>query len=421
MQDDVARIAELYRHAGRLRRARSRRRRSRTGEGRVDLVFEIAEGAEDHGQAQSSSSATTAVRGLAAQGRDQDQPERPVRLPHDHRSSTIPTGSRPTATCCTACISSTASPTRASRRRATGAYDPAARRAFVVTFTVEEGEPLPVRHDRRRLEPRAGRRSRAREASSRCASGDVYDAERRRQVGRRPHHRARQAGISVRLRAAAGRARSRRRSTSISCSRSRRRRTPTSSASTIRGNSFTRDYVIRREFDIAEGDAYNRALVARAERRLKALDLFKSVKTIDRAGLGARPRRARCRHRGAGDRRLRHFGVGYSTVDGVVAEISVCRAQLPGPRPIREGVGDARSTICALGKLSFAAAVFARQPRDARPRRVRQADADRTANQSYGSTNYGAGIRLGAADHRRRERARCAIRSSTRACRSTRP
>ena len=44
----------------------------------------------------------------------------------------------------------------------------------------------------------------------------------------------------------------------------------------VRGNTRTRDYVIRREFDISEGDAYNRALVDRAERRLKNLDFFKS-------------------------------------------------------------------------------------------------------------------------------------------------
>src|SRR6202790_1363285 len=42
----------------------------------------------------------------------------------------------------------------------------------------------------------------------------------------------------------------------------------------VRGNTRTRDYVIRREFDISEGDAYNRALVDRAERRLKNLDFF---------------------------------------------------------------------------------------------------------------------------------------------------
>lgn len=45
----------------------------------------------------------------------------------------------------------------------------------------------------------------------------------------------------------------------------------------IRGNSRTRDYVIRREFDLSEGDAYNAVLVQRAKRRLEALDFFQSV------------------------------------------------------------------------------------------------------------------------------------------------
>ena len=52
----------------------------------------------------------------------------------------------------------------------------------------------------------------------------------------------------------------------------------------IRGNTRTRDYVIRREFDISEGDVYNSALVDRAERRLKNLDYFKTVKITPRPG-----------------------------------------------------------------------------------------------------------------------------------------
>ena len=59
----------------------------------------------------------------------------------------------------------------------------------------------------------------------------------------------------------------------------------------IHGNIKTRDDVIRREFDIGEGDAYNRALIDRAERRLKALGYFKTVKIDDPAGLGAGPGR----------------------------------------------------------------------------------------------------------------------------------
>src|SRR5215510_3580421 len=52
----------------------------------------------------------------------------------------------------------------------------------------------------------------------------------------------------------------------------------------IRGNTRTRDYVIRREFDLGEGDAYNRALVDRAERRLKNLGFFKTVKITNEPG-----------------------------------------------------------------------------------------------------------------------------------------
>src|SRR3981081_2587886 len=53
---------------------------------------------------------------------------------------------------------------------------------------------------------------------------------------------------------------------------------------TIRGNSRTRKYVIRREFDIAEGDAYNTVLIDRAERRLKNLGYFKAVKITNEPG-----------------------------------------------------------------------------------------------------------------------------------------
>ncbi|HWG03415.1 MAG TPA: outer membrane protein assembly factor BamA, partial [Beijerinckiaceae bacterium] len=46
----------------------------------------------------------------------------------------------------------------------------------------------------------------------------------------------------------------------------------------IRGNTRTRDYVIRREFDIGEGDPYNKTLIDLAERRLNGLGYFKTVK-----------------------------------------------------------------------------------------------------------------------------------------------
>src|SRR6185312_10058177 len=52
----------------------------------------------------------------------------------------------------------------------------------------------------------------------------------------------------------------------------------------IRGNDKTRDYVIRREFDIAEGDAYNRVLIARTDSHNKGLDQMKSRKVTTETG-----------------------------------------------------------------------------------------------------------------------------------------
>ncbi|WP_062226148.1 outer membrane protein assembly factor BamA [Aureimonas frigidaquae] len=45
----------------------------------------------------------------------------------------------------------------------------------------------------------------------------------------------------------------------------------------VRGNTKTRDYVIRREFDVSEGDAFNQVLIQRARQRLEALRFFQTV------------------------------------------------------------------------------------------------------------------------------------------------
>ena len=45
----------------------------------------------------------------------------------------------------------------------------------------------------------------------------------------------------------------------------------------IRGNARTRDFVIRREFDVSEGDAFNQVLIQRAKRRLEKLNFFETV------------------------------------------------------------------------------------------------------------------------------------------------
>jgi outer membrane protein insertion porin family len=45
----------------------------------------------------------------------------------------------------------------------------------------------------------------------------------------------------------------------------------------IRGNDRTRDFVIRREFDISEGDAFNQFVIQKAKKRLEALGFFERV------------------------------------------------------------------------------------------------------------------------------------------------
>jgi outer membrane protein insertion porin family len=97
----------------------------------------------------------------------------------------------------------------------------------------------------------------------------------------------------------------------------------------IRGNTRTRDYVIRREFDISEGDAYNKALVDRAERRLKNLDYFKTVKITQEPG--SSPDRV-ILNVDLEEKSTGEFSVsgGYSTSDGFLAEASVSERNLLG-------------------------------------------------------------------------------------------
>jgi outer membrane protein insertion porin family len=97
----------------------------------------------------------------------------------------------------------------------------------------------------------------------------------------------------------------------------------------VRGNTRTRDYVIRREFDISEGDAYNRALVDRAERRLKNLDFFKSVKITTEPGSSSDRviLVVDLEEKSTGD-----FSVsgGYSTTDGALGEVSISERNFLG-------------------------------------------------------------------------------------------
>ncbi|MGA8612137.1 MAG: outer membrane protein assembly factor BamA [Xanthobacteraceae bacterium] len=119
----------------------------------------------------------------------------------------------------------------------------------------------------------------------------------------------------------------------------------------IRGNTRTRDYVIRRELDINEGDPYNRALIDRAERRVKNLNFFKSVKITNEPG--SAPDRVVINidvvEQSTGD-----FSVmgGYSTAQGWMVEATVSERNLLGTGRFAKLTGTYGEYIRSVG-VSF--------------------------------------------------------------------
>src|SRR5579864_4257258 len=160
----------------------------------------------------------------------------------------------------------------------------------------------------------------------------------------------------------------------------------------IHGNTKTRDAVIRREFELGEGDAYNRALVDRGERHLKALGYFKSVK-ID-AKPGSAPDRVvldvAVEEQQTGD-----FSIagGYSTTDGWLAQVSISDRNFLGTGDIAKasvtygqyarGFDLAFTDPYALGpRVSLGGELFGKQ-------------TVANSNQSYDTSLYGAKLLLG--------------------------
>ena len=160
----------------------------------------------------------------------------------------------------------------------------------------------------------------------------------------------------------------------------------------IHGNTRTRGYVIRREFDIAEGDAYNKGLIDRAERRLKNLNYFKSIKITNKPG-------------SASDRvvvdvelveqQTGDFSIsgGYSTVDGLLAEVKLGDSNFMG-------TGDTVKTAVTYGQYTQAVDLTASEPYFLGSRISAGVDlfakqSDSSSYQSYGTENYGAMIMLG--------------------------
>lgn len=97
----------------------------------------------------------------------------------------------------------------------------------------------------------------------------------------------------------------------------------------INGNQRTHDYVIRREFRVAEGDAYNPLLVENAKKRIQNLGFFKGVDIRRRPG-SAQDRvilDVDVQEQSTGEL---SFGAGYSSSEGVIGDISITERNLLG-------------------------------------------------------------------------------------------
>src|SRR6516225_9152653 len=209
---------------------------------------------------------------------------------------------------------------------AVGEYDPT-RQGFIITFTIEEGDQyrigaVDVRTKIPALNPRLL------EPRLRMSTGDVYNAEAiEKSVEDMTIEAAKQGFAFATVRPGADR-NNQTHTVSLIFTVDEGQRVYIERIN-IRGNSKTRDYVIRREFDLAEGDAYNRALISRAERRLKNLNYFKTVKVTTEPG--SAPDRV-VLNVDVEDQSTGEFSIsgGFSTSDGALAEASIGERNLFG-------------------------------------------------------------------------------------------
>ena len=292
---------------------------------------------------------------------------------------------------------------------AVGAYDPA-KKGFVVTFTIDEGPQYHVSTvdvisnvhdlDPEQLRPRL-----------KVSAGDVYNAEAvEKSVEDMTVEAARRGYAFATVRPRGDRNYAQQRSANVFVVEEGPR--AYIERIDIRGNTRTRDYVIRREFDIAEGDAYNRALVDRAERRLKNLDYFKTVKITNEPG--SAPDRVIV-NVDVEEQPTGEFSVsgGYSTVGRLPRRGQRRRAQSARPRPVCEGVRAVRPARARL-RVVVRRALSARLSAGLRRRHLRRSRPSRRTIMSYDTRDDGRQFALRLRADGRARRCNCAIRSISR-------
>lgn len=160
----------------------------------------------------------------------------------------------------------------------------------------------------------------------------------------------------------------------------------------IFGNTRTREYVIRREFDIAEGDAFNQSLLTRAERRIRNLGIFANVR-VTRAR-GSAPDRivvnVQVDEQPTGDVA---FGVGADLAGGFLTNFSVTERNFLGRGQFVRaavGIGTGNRTY----DFSFTEPYFLGR-RISAGFDIFRRDSDGRDSRSFDVSNTGGSLRLG--------------------------
>jgi outer membrane protein insertion porin family len=160
----------------------------------------------------------------------------------------------------------------------------------------------------------------------------------------------------------------------------------------ISGNTRTLDKVIRREFRLAEGDAFSTAKVRRSQQRLRNLGFFEKVDIS--AQPGSAPDKTNLEvqvvEQSTGDI---SFGAGFSTTSGILGDISVKERNLLGKgQELRLGLSI--GTLSTLVDLSFTEPYFLDRPMAAGFDIFRTSN-DRQNVASYSDRSIGFSLRAG--------------------------
>jgi outer membrane protein insertion porin family len=160
----------------------------------------------------------------------------------------------------------------------------------------------------------------------------------------------------------------------------------------IHGNTTTRDNVIRREIEIGEGDAFNRASVEAAEARLKKLGYFKTVKFVKKTG--SSPDRVILDVE-VEEQNTGNFSIsgGYGDQDGWIGEVNVGDSNLLGR-------GEVGKVSLSYGQYSRGFDVGFTEPYTFGQRVSLGVDlfgkqTDSSSFQSYSSLIYGGSLTIG--------------------------